>query len=65
MKAIETAVDIFSKNSHGNVCWEVLDKAVAWQLGICYLFRTKIFSRCSEHTEAGTVNRCSVKKKCS
>ena len=29
MKAIETAADIFSKNSHGNVCCEVLDKAVA------------------------------------
>ena len=35
MKATETAVDIVSKNSHGNVCSEVLCKVVAWQHGIC------------------------------
>ena len=38
MKATETAVDIVlhvSKNSHGNVCREVLGKVIAWQHGIC------------------------------
>ena len=34
-KSTETAVDIVSKNSHGNVCSEVLGKVVAFQHGIC------------------------------
>ena len=68
MKATETAVDTVlkvSKNSHGNVCSEVLGKVVACQHGIfcgLILLRTKIFPRFSEHTEAVTVKRCSVKK---
>ena len=34
-KSTETAVDIVSKNSHGNVCSEDLGKVVAFQHGIC------------------------------
>ena len=35
MKTVETAVDIVSKNSHGNVCSEVLGKVVACQHRTC------------------------------
>ena len=33
MKATESAVDIVSKNSHGNVCSEVLGKVVPVNMG--------------------------------
>ena len=36
MKATETAVDIVSKNSHGNVCSEVLGKLVAYSMGFVH-----------------------------
>ena len=41
VKATETAVDIIlqvSKNSHGNVCSEVLGKVIACQHGIFLIF---------------------------
>ena len=65
MKATETAVNIVLdvlKKFHGNVCSEVLGKNVVCQHRIYELLRTKIFPRFSEHTEAVTVKRCSVKK---
>ena len=35
MKATESAVDIVSKNFHGNVYSQVLGKVIACQQGIC------------------------------
>ena len=54
---------VSSKNrtSCNGFCSEVLGKIVVCQHGVCWLFRTKIFPKCSEYTEAVTVKRCSAK----
>ena len=57
MKAAESAVDIVSKNSHGNVCSKEFGK----NMGFVNHSGLK-FSPLSEHKETGTVIRCSVKK---
>ena len=57
MKATETAVDIVSKNSHGNVCSEVLSKLVAYNMGFVNCSGLK-FSPDFQNT----IHFCSVKK---
>ena len=47
------------KNSHGNVCSEVLSKVVSCQHEICWLFQIKVFSRFSEQSFLEVIYRSS------
>ena len=68
MKAIETAVHIVlkvSKNSHGNVCSEVLDKVVACQHGIFLIVADQNFPQIFRTHRSSHCKKVSYKKKCS
>ena len=64
MKATETAVDIVyvSKIPTGVSAVKFSVKLLPANMGFSQLLRTRIFLRFSEHAEAVTVKRCSVKE---